>query len=129
MKGLLLDTNALIWTLTADARLGQTARSLITDTGAVRYSSVSVLEVTIKTMLGKLSLPGDFQVGLDSIGLTELPLTARHAAAVAEFPDFTRHDPFDRMLLAQANVEQIRLLTADTALLGLGVTWVIDARA
>lgn len=128
MSGVLLDTNALIWTLTDDTRLGDDARRIVSGTGVVRYSAVSVLEISIKTMLGKLTLPGDLPSALAASGLDELPLTARHATALTDLPDLARHDPFDRMLLAQAHVEQQRLLTADGHLLGLGLPWVIDAR-
>ena len=128
MTGVLLDTNALIWTLAGDTRLGADARRIIAGPGVVRYSAVSVLEITIKTMLGKLTLPGDLSSALAASGLHEMALTARHATALTDFPDLARHDPFDRMLLAQAHVEHQRLLTADDHLLKLSLPWVIDAR-
>lgn len=127
MSGLLLDTNALLWTLTGDARLGRKARKSITAAGVVKYSAVSVLEITVKTMLGKLSLPGDLPTALTASGLGEIPLTSRHAGALTEFAELARHDPFDRMLLAQAHVEHLSLLTSDGTLLGLGLPWVTDA--
>lgn len=126
MKGLLLDTNALLWGLTGDRRLGAGARARIV-AGEALFSSVSVLEVTIKTMVGKLDLPGDVAVGAVQAGLVELPFTAAHASALEEFPQLARHDPFDRMLLAQAFVEGRELLTADAELLGLGHDGVVDA--
>lgn len=64
-----------------------------------------------------------------SAGLAELPLTTTHGATVANFPALLRHDPFDRMLLAQAHVEGMPLLIADRVLLAAAPDLTIDARA
>lgn len=128
MTHLLLDTNALIWLLTDDPRLGGESRERIGAGDPVYFSSVSVLETTMKTMLGRLSLPDDPGAAAPVAGLQELPFSAVHATGLNGFPDLVRHDPFDRMLLAQANVERLDLLTADRALLSLGYPWVLDAR-
>lgn len=61
-------------------------------------------------------------------GLRELPFRERHAVTMSQFPQLARHDPFDRMLLAQAQAEDLMLLTSDRVLLGLGHDWVVDAR-
>lgn len=128
MSGVLLDTNALLWMLSDDRALGDDARRTLTSGAAIHVSSVSILELTIKTMVGKLSLPGDPMSAAAASGLHELAFTAAHAAALTHFPDLVRHDPFDRMLLAQAKVEELRLLTADQALIGLPLPWTLDAR-
>lgn len=78
-------------------------------------------------MTGRLDVSQDLHLALPGQGLTELPLSGAHAAAVAELPALARHDPFDRLLLAQALVERGRLLTVDRRLLGLGLAWVVDA--
>ena len=128
MSGTLLDTNALIWALTADPRLGPSARETIASPGTVTHWAVSVLKITVKTCWGSSRSPADLQSALHASVLPELPLTSAHAAALVSFPDLARHDPFDRMLLAQASAERLTLLTADSTLLGLGLSWVVDAR-
>lgn len=128
MSGVLLDTNALIWLLADDARLGVTARQRLDDADLVCFSAASALEVTIKQMLGRLTLPGELLEAARAAHVVELALTATHARAISEFPTLVAHDPVDRMLLAQASVEGLALLTSDQSMLGLGLDWVIDAR-
>ncbi|MFB8388160.1 type II toxin-antitoxin system VapC family toxin [Microbacterium sp. NPDC055910] len=127
---ILLDTNALLWLYRDSADLGPQSRSRIATAPRVHYSSATVMEITIKHMLGRLPPPGgeSFPGVFAKSGLTELPFTADHAAAMARFPALARHDPFDRMLLAQASSESFELLTSDAVLLGLGASWIHDAR-
>lgn len=127
---MLLDTHALLWLATDDVRLGEDARRLITSGVRVHYSSVSISEIAIKHMLGRIGLPGAdrFPAVFDEMGLAELPFTSRHAAALLAEPEPVRHDPFDRFLLAQATVERMPLLTADAVLLSLGHPDIQDAR-
>lgn len=127
---ILLDTNALLWLYRDDAALGVRSRRRIAAAPRVFFSAASVMEITIKHLLGRIELPGgsDYPDVFARSGLAELPLTARHAAALAHFPALARHDPFDRMLLAQARVESLELLTSDGALLALGESWILDAR-
>lgn len=129
MNGLLLDTNALWWVLSDDPRLGAGSRTRLQETGRVHFSSISVLEITMKEMLGRLSAPGDVAVDAESAGLVELPFRSRHAAGLRDFPSLSRHDPFDRMLLSQARIEELALLTSDRQLHMLGLDWVLDAHA
>lgn len=127
---ILLDTNALLWLYRDAADLGARSRAAIGRAERVWFSSVSILEITIKHQLGRVELPGgaDYPQIFAESGLGELSFTARHAAALAEFPQLARHDPFDRMLLAQARIESVDLMTSDAILLGLGETWIHDAR-
>lgn len=127
MSGLLLDTNALLWLLSDDPRLEERARRRITGAPGW-FSAVSILEVTIKVMLGRLHVPQPVAQAARAAGLQEMAFTAAHAQGLTRFPAMARHDPFDRMLLAQADAEERWLLTADRALLGLGLDLVIDAR-
>jgi len=60
-------------------------------------------------------------------GITYLPVTAEHAAGIGEFPELLRHDPFDRLLVAQASRERCDLLTADQVLLATSYPFVVDA--
>ncbi|PZU41080.1 MAG: PIN domain nuclease [Microbacterium sp.] len=127
---ILLDTNAALWLYHDSRDLGALSRRRIGRATRVFYSAATVLEITIKHMLGRLPLPGgqDFPSVFESSGLVELPLTARHAVMLAAFPALARHDPFDRMLLAQARAEGLDLITSDATMLSLDEPWIIDAR-
>ncbi|MDR8018213.1 type II toxin-antitoxin system VapC family toxin [Nesterenkonia aerolata] len=127
---MLLDTNALLWVHRDADQLGQVSRRMLTDGRRVWFSAVSVAEITIKHMLGRLALPGeeDFPEIFRSAGLQELPLTAVEGSMMMRDPGLVRHDPFDRMLLAQARAQKLELLTSDAVLLGLGHSWILDAR-
>lgn len=129
MTGVLLDTNALLWVLADHDELGERARALLATSRPVHFSAVSVLEITIKQMLGRLTVPGDVSDGARRAGLLELPFRADHASRLLDFPALSRHDPFDRMLLAQAAEDHLLLVTSDRHLIGLGVASVVDARA
>lgn len=127
MSGILLDTNALLWVLAGHEALGPTARKRLVTSGPVHFSAVSVLEITIKEMLGRLEVPGEVSGDAQRAGLVELPFRAHHASGLTEFPALARHDPFDRMLLAQAHRDRLLLLTSDRLLLDLDLEWVVDA--
>jgi PIN domain nuclease of toxin-antitoxin system len=112
----LLDTHVLIWTNAASSRLDQKTRSiLLDDENDVYFSAISILEIAIKQTLSKR----DFDVEATAIrrsliddGFVELPVNGTQAAFVASLP-LIHKDPFDRLLVAQANVEGITLITAD----------------
>jgi PIN domain nuclease of toxin-antitoxin system len=124
---LLLDSQAVLWLLDDNPRLGPRARDAITSAQGVYVSAATVWELTIKTMLGKLSVPADLGRTLTAQGLALLSITAEHAEAIRGFPELVRHDPFDRLLVAQAACAGLRLLTADQVLLGLDRDFIIDA--
>lgn len=108
-------------------RLGPLARDAIVRSPVTHVSAASVWELTIKAMLGRLDLPAGFPVRVAEQGLALLDVTADHAEALRLFPEMARHDPFDRLIVAQAHAEGLHLLTADRALLALGRDFVIDA--
>lgn len=124
---LLLDSQALLWLLDDNPRLGPRARQAITSAHGVHVSAATVWELTIKTMLGKLSVPAGLANRLADQGLDLLNITAEHAEAIRDFPELTRHDPFDRLLVAQASRAGLQLLTADAILLNLGRDFILDA--
>jgi PIN domain nuclease of toxin-antitoxin system len=126
---LLLDSQAVLWALDDSPRLGTRARQLIASAVPVHVSAATVFELTIKSMLGKLEVPEDFTKRLGEFGFTLMSISADHAEAVRDFPELTRHDPFDRLLVAQASRAGLRLLTADRVLLGLGRDFIVDASA
>ena len=79
-------------------------------------------------MLGKLEVPETLLDDLAVAGIKNLSFTTDHAEALRHFPALSRHDPFDRMLLAQASSERYSFLTADNILIGQGLDFVLDAR-
>lgn len=112
---LLVDTHVLIWAVLADAALPERFRTALSDPDAeVHVSAVSVWEVTIKRALGKLTVPADLFDQAEASGCVALPITWDHARAVEALP-LHHADPFDRMLIAQARVEGLTLMSADRA--------------
>lgn len=113
---LLLDTHMLLWAAGEPSRLKPATRRLLQDPRhELMFSAASIWEVSIKMGLGRADLAVDPRVlrrGLLDNGYTELPITGAHAAAVLDLPPL-HGDPFDRLLVAQAQVEGITLLTAD----------------
>jgi PIN domain nuclease of toxin-antitoxin system len=122
---ILLDTQIAIWALTDTRRLNGRAKTLIADyANDVFVSAVSVWEIAIKFALGEWASAPPFsgEVALDAFlaaGFQMLNVTPRHAASLDGLPPL-HGDPFDRMLIAQALSEPLRLLTADRALAAYG---------
>ncbi|MGC4027259.1 MAG: type II toxin-antitoxin system VapC family toxin [Steroidobacteraceae bacterium] len=117
---LLLDTHVFIWSVTGASRLKPAARKRIETAREVYVSSASIWEIAIKSRLGKIEGDLDMLVGaIGASGFLELPVTAQHAAATSRLA-LHHADPFDRLLLAQAQVEPLRLLTTDRALIRYG---------
>jgi PIN domain nuclease of toxin-antitoxin system len=118
---LLLDSHALLWWLLDDPELATKAREAIGDgDNLVFVSAASIWELRIKQALGKLDLPEDFREVLATQSFLSLDVSAEHALAVGDLPAIHR-DPFDRMLIAQAKLERLTLVTRDSRLKGYGV--------
>ncbi len=113
---LLLDTHVLLWAAGASPRLTDDARALIEDpANAVFFSAASLWEVAIKNALGYVDFRFDPRLlrrGLLENGYSELPVRGTHAVAVDVLPPIHK-DPFDRILVAQAQIEGLTLLTSD----------------
>jgi PIN domain nuclease of toxin-antitoxin system len=114
---LLLDTHVWLWMLTTPERLNEAARSAVADPAhEVVLSAASAWEVAIKHELGKLPLNGSpaqlVEVSIRELNVSVLPITIGHALAAATLP-LHHKDPFDRMLVAQAGLEGLTLVTAD----------------
>lgn len=110
---LLLDTHALLWALGDPAKLHTETLEAVTDgRNDVFASAASAWEIAIKRALGKLRAPRDLEAGIASQGFSRLDITFSHAALAGGLP---RHhaDPFDRMLIAQAQSEGLTLVTRD----------------
>jgi PIN domain nuclease of toxin-antitoxin system len=113
---LLLDTHLLLWAADQPARLPRRARALIEDPeNELFFSAASLWEIAIKRGLGRQDFQVDARLlrrGLLDNGYGELPITSEHAVNTDHLPELHK-DPFDRILVAQANVEGITLLTDD----------------
>ena len=110
---LLLDSHALLWALHDPARLSPAARAVISDPQrTVYYSAASAWELEIKAAKGKLSMPDEWLDAAAKAGFVELPILASDAQRSARLP-WHHHDPFDRLLIAQAVAHGLQLATRD----------------
>ncbi len=110
---LLLDTHVLIWALENNSTLSGNARAaIIAGENMVFISSASVWEISIKKTLGKLKAPDNLTEEIKLHRFTQLNMNFEHAQLAGELPDIHK-DPFDRMLIAQAIIEKLTLVTRD----------------
>ena len=109
----LLDTHVLIW-WDSGARLSAAAMKAIRSADEVLVSSASAWEIAIKSAHGKIKSERTISAAVHASAFTELPVLLRHAEAAARLPAHHR-DPFDRMLIAQAQVEHLVVITRDEA--------------
>src|SRR6185503_8177725 len=112
MSTFLLDTEVLIWWDANDPRLGGNARAAIQDAAEVYVSAASAWEIVIKSALGKLQSKRRPASAVADGGFRELPITFEHAEAVRALP-MHHTDPFDRLILAAAKVEDCVIITSD----------------
>lgn len=117
---ILLDTHVFIWAVEENRRLSPAARAMLSDPNeVVFFSAVSALEIAIKWSKGNLELPDrpyEFVTKtLSAAGISQLAITVRDTCAVGDLPHH-HHDPFDRLLVAQARTNGLRLMTADPIL-------------
>jgi PIN domain nuclease of toxin-antitoxin system len=113
---ILLDTHIFLWLVDDSPRLTPQARALIANSEKVLVSSATIWEVSIKIRMGKLRADPDGLIEeMRKNGFEELPVYARHAREVAKLPLY-HSDPIDRLLVAQAKVELLRLVTNDAHL-------------
>ncbi|MER8866300.1 type II toxin-antitoxin system VapC family toxin [Mesorhizobium sp. M0751] len=108
----LVDTHILLWVLNADSRLSDHHRDIFLAGEDVVVSVVSVAEIAIKKSLGKVTLTGNIVEILRSNGIPILSVNELHAARLEHLP-FHHRDPFDRLLIAQAQIEGLTVVTAD----------------
>jgi PIN domain nuclease of toxin-antitoxin system len=123
---LLLDTHALIWFLEGSKSLGREAsRAIEEQSNDVLVSAVSAIEVTNKFRTGKLDqaelLARDFEATILAYGFAPLSITVAHASLAGSL-DIPHRDPFDRLLIAQARIEQLALVSNEKAFDAFGVT-------
>jgi PIN domain nuclease of toxin-antitoxin system len=116
---LLLDTHLLLWALSDSKRVGRAGLALI-ERSDVYISAASIWEISIKAAQGKLKAKPDVVLqALEPAGFSLLSITGEHAARVFEL-GLHHNDPFDRLLVAQAQLESMTLLTNDEVLVGYG---------
>lgn len=127
---LLLDTQCWLWWFSQPERLSEAVIEQIADeTNEVWFSVASVWEMAIKVAIGKLPLPEQLDdyvsTGMTQLGARSLEITATHALRAAALPLYHR-DPFDRMLIAQAHLEDMMLVSADAIFKqysGISILW------
>lgn len=124
----LLDTHAFLWWNNDDAALGPVARSAIADgENIVFLSAASAWEIATKRANGKLDAPGHIADWVSRDGFAELAIDIHHAVRSAELP-WHHRDPFDRLLIAQAQLEDLTLITNDPEIIQYDVE-ILDASA
>lgn len=111
---LLLDTHVVLWQLSGDRELSQSALDAISDADDLLFSVVSFAEIGVKASVGKLVVPPDLQAKIAEAGVRSFGLSAAHGLAVATLPPHHR-DPFDRLLIAQALTEGLTLISANAS--------------
>jgi len=113
VKRLLLDTHVLLWWLSDDPQLGASSRQAIANPrNPVYISAASAWEISIKKSIGKLTAPDDMDAIVESEGFEKLPITVFHGDQAGSLRELHK-DPFDRMLIAQAQSEGLVIVTND----------------
>ena len=108
----LVDTNIVLWGWHEPHRLSQKQRALLASEAELCVSVATIWEICIKAAIGKLETVPNIADALISTGYVILPIKPEHAEAVRNLP-FHHHDPFDRLLIAQARLESLMIVTAD----------------
>jgi PIN domain nuclease of toxin-antitoxin system len=117
---LLLDTHVFLWWRADDRRLKTAARTAIRAADLVFVSAATAWEAGIKAALGRLRIPDTIEAGVEDSGFEKLPITFAHAETAARLPPH-HPDPFDRLLVAQAQLERLTLVTHDRQLAAYGI--------
>lgn len=128
-RGILLDSHVLLWVLEGSPRVGKRLAQEVEDGRPLYFSAVTVAELAIKALLGKMPSLSEIWPQLPPNGFTELPFTAAHATSLERFGGLANRDPFDRMLVAQAVTNDLWFETADQTLLNVSLGNIRDATA
>lgn len=123
----LLDTHVAYWAITSPKRLGGKARRLIELAEVVCVSAISIAEIRIKQMSGKLAAAHDYAKAFQESGFKIADFDVESADAISRFGSLANHDPFDRLILGQASATATHFITADRTILALNPAFVIDA--
>ena len=121
MQRLLLDTHALVWWLSDVSRLSEAARAAIAEPrNDIFVSAITGWEIAVKRAKGRITAPDHLSAMIEERGFTHLPLTFHHAEQAGNLPLHHR-DPFDRLLVAQAQAEGLVLVTRDARIPRYGI--------
>ena len=126
----LLDTHILLWTMYDSQKLSDYSRSILkSEDNIFYYSLASVWEVEIKNSIGKLAVPSvEFANDCELMGFHMLPIEKQHIFALHKLEIANGHkDPFDRLLITQAGVENYKLLTEDSKIQNYNKDWIIPS--
>jgi PIN domain nuclease of toxin-antitoxin system len=123
---LLLDTHIVLWWLADSPRLAKRSKTLIARNAEVFVSAATAWEIAIKRRLGKLQAPDDLEAALAASRFQELAISVRHAVAAGGLSGH-HDDPFDRLLVAQAQAESLTLVTSDERLQAYGIQVMLNA--
>ncbi len=124
---IVLDTNALLAVLSRPGRLGKKTDRLLKFSKAIFYLPISVFEIVIKNMLGKIQLNQPLSELLNQLYFGSLPYRVEDALETYSLSSLIGHDPFDRMILASTKAHGAKLITSDRKLLELGFDWILDS--
>lgn len=124
---ILLDTHVAVWVAGSPSRLGPKTKKLIQTSKEVLVSSISIAELNMKSMLGGIKIPNDLSSRFESANIQVSEFTSNAADEILRFGSLAKHDPFDRLILAQASATGTKLVTADRAILALELDFVLDA--
>ncbi len=123
---LLLDTHIVLWWFADSPRLAKRSRTLIARNAEVVVSAATAWEITLKKRLGKLQAPDDLEAALADSRFQELAISVRHAVVAGGLAGH-HDDPFDRLLVAQAQLEGLTLVTSDERLQAYGIQVMLNA--
>ena len=123
----LLDTSVVLSYLLNPKRLGPKTQRIIRETRMLQFSAISVAEIFVKQLLGKLKLDSPMSEVVSEFGLTPLGFDFEMAAELATLCTMIGLDPFDRMITATAKSLSASLITSDRQLLSLGFDWILDS--
>ena len=124
---LVLDTNALFSILSNPNQFGRKTQKLLARSTEIYFSPISVFEISIKEMLGKIKLRHPLGALLKEHDFGSLPLRVEDALETYSLPSLVKHDPFDRLIVATAKSRGATLITSDRKLLALEFDWILDS--
>ena len=123
----LADTSVVLSSALSPKRLGPRTARMIADSSETYVSSISIAEIFVKQMLGKIKLNSPISELVKEFHFKALGFDIEMANELATLPVLIGHDPFDRMIVASARALGATLITSDRQLLGLGFDWIIDS--
>jgi len=126
---LILDTHVAVWVANSPRRLGPKAKKLIQTAKDVSISSISIAELNMKSMISGFKIPSNLAELFHDANLQVSDFDSKAADEILRFGSLTKHDPFDRLILAQASASGAKLVTADKALLALNLDFILDAES